>query len=226
VGISLSTLFTFKFKWGLNGIWAGIGGAFLAQTLSLVGLYKLNAVDPQLATAWFQPLSLWSENLVSMFAFKCNLYRYSLGTLVMCADFNAIAERVAGGNGGGGGGGGGGEAIDDDDIEAPLLVDSASDARGWGREDDLEPERSHVAIIPPAGPRLSSSGSGMRRNDSNNSLRNCRNGSSNSLRRLGSSGGSNSMAGSLSRSVSRRARLSYSRSPSAFTGGAVQVDSS
>ena len=51
VGIPLSTLFTFKFKWGLNGIWAGMGGAFLTQALSL-------------------------------------------GTLVTCADFNAIAERV------------------------------------------------------------------------------------------------------------------------------------
>lgn len=35
VGIPLSTLFTFKFGWGLRGIWGGIAGAFAAQALSL-----------------------------------------------------------------------------------------------------------------------------------------------------------------------------------------------
>jgi hypothetical protein len=42
------------------------------------GLCKWNAVhlvDPQLESAWFQPLNLSSEKLVSHFAFKCNLYR-------------------------------------------------------------------------------------------------------------------------------------------------------
>ena len=35
-----------------------------------VGLCKLNSVDPWLESAWFQPLRLSSENLVSKFAFK------------------------------------------------------------------------------------------------------------------------------------------------------------
>jgi hypothetical protein len=39
---------------------------------------KLNPVDPQLDTAWFQPLNLSSEELVSKFAFfKFNLCRYT-----------------------------------------------------------------------------------------------------------------------------------------------------
>jgi hypothetical protein len=42
-----------------------------------VGLYKLNAVDPALESAWFQPLNLKCDILVSKFAFKCNLYRYT-----------------------------------------------------------------------------------------------------------------------------------------------------
>jgi hypothetical protein len=35
----------------------------------VVGRYNLNAVDPQLETAWFQPVSLSSENLVSSLCF-------------------------------------------------------------------------------------------------------------------------------------------------------------
>jgi hypothetical protein len=42
-------------------------GAFAA------GLYKLNPVYPQLESAWFQPLRLSSENLVSNFAFQIQL---------------------------------------------------------------------------------------------------------------------------------------------------------
>jgi hypothetical protein len=38
-----------------------------------VGVYKLNSADPQLETAWFQPLSLKCENPVSKFAFKLQL---------------------------------------------------------------------------------------------------------------------------------------------------------
>ena len=41
------------------------------------GLYKLNPVDPQLESAWFQPLKLKCDFLVSKFAFKFNLYRYT-----------------------------------------------------------------------------------------------------------------------------------------------------
>ena len=42
----------------------------------MVGLYKLNAVEPWLESAWFQTLNLKCDILVSKFAFKCNLYRY------------------------------------------------------------------------------------------------------------------------------------------------------
>jgi hypothetical protein len=38
-----------------------------------VGQYTLNQVDPQLESAWFQTLSLRSENLVSKFASQFNL---------------------------------------------------------------------------------------------------------------------------------------------------------
>ena len=38
VGIPLSTLFTFKLRWGLRGIWGGIAGAFAAQAVSLGAL--------------------------------------------------------------------------------------------------------------------------------------------------------------------------------------------
>ena len=50
-----------------------------------VGLYKLNPVDPQLETAWFQPLSLLSENLISKFAFKFSSYRYIKGPAALSA---------------------------------------------------------------------------------------------------------------------------------------------
>jgi hypothetical protein len=36
-------------------------------------------VDPQLESARFQPLNLKCDILVSKFAFKCNLYRYTGG---------------------------------------------------------------------------------------------------------------------------------------------------
>jgi len=39
-----------------------------------VGLYRLNPVDPQLESAWFEHSSLSSEKLVSKYAFKFNLY--------------------------------------------------------------------------------------------------------------------------------------------------------
>ena len=42
-----------------------------------MGLYKLNPVDPQLESAWFQPLKLKCDFLVSNFAVKLNLYRYT-----------------------------------------------------------------------------------------------------------------------------------------------------
>jgi hypothetical protein len=48
-----------------------------------VGLHKLNpVVDPQLESAWFQPLNLSIENPVSIFAaFKCNLVPLRRGPL-------------------------------------------------------------------------------------------------------------------------------------------------
>jgi hypothetical protein len=44
---------------------------------SPVGLYKLNAIYPDLESAWFQPLNLLCDILVSKFAFKINLYHYN-----------------------------------------------------------------------------------------------------------------------------------------------------
>jgi hypothetical protein len=43
------------------------------EHLRAVGLYKLNSVDPQLESAWFQPLNLKCDLLVSKFAFKFNV---------------------------------------------------------------------------------------------------------------------------------------------------------
>ena len=39
----------------------------------------MNAVDPQLESARFQPLNLKCDILVSKFAFKCDLHRYIEG---------------------------------------------------------------------------------------------------------------------------------------------------
>jgi hypothetical protein len=51
----------------------------LLKPASLAGLYKSNAVDPHsLKGAWFQPLHLKRDILVSKFAFDFNLYRYAL----------------------------------------------------------------------------------------------------------------------------------------------------
>jgi hypothetical protein len=36
----------------------------------VVGLYKLNPVDPELESAWYQPLSLSSEKLVLKVCFQ------------------------------------------------------------------------------------------------------------------------------------------------------------
>jgi hypothetical protein len=47
-----------------------------------VGLCKLNYIDPQLESDWFQPSNLSNGNRVSKFAFKCNLYRYRPGGAV------------------------------------------------------------------------------------------------------------------------------------------------
>jgi hypothetical protein len=43
-------------------------------------VYTLNPVDPQLESAWFQPSNISSDFLVSTFAFKFNLYRYTEAT--------------------------------------------------------------------------------------------------------------------------------------------------
>jgi ankyrin repeat protein len=58
----------------------------------VAGLYKLKSVDPQLESAWFQPLSLYSEKLVSNFVLKFNLCRYVEDRLIAAgADVNARA---------------------------------------------------------------------------------------------------------------------------------------
>jgi hypothetical protein len=51
----------------------------LVVTHFKVGLYKLNSVDPEREGAWFHPLNLNCDLLVSTFAFTCNLYRYIKG---------------------------------------------------------------------------------------------------------------------------------------------------
>jgi hypothetical protein len=60
----------------------GVGGAVVSprhhpRALPAVGLYKLISVYLSLESAWFEPLSLKCEKLVSDFAFKFNLYRYT-----------------------------------------------------------------------------------------------------------------------------------------------------
>ena len=50
----------------------------------------MNAVDPQLESAWFQPVRLKNEKLVSNFGFKLNLYRY-IGVI------DELAEESRGG---------------------------------------------------------------------------------------------------------------------------------
>jgi Ca2+-binding EF-hand superfamily protein len=53
---------------------------FKAVLTSTAGLCKLNAVDPELESAWFQPSSLCSEKVKTRFqafAFECNVYRYT-----------------------------------------------------------------------------------------------------------------------------------------------------
>jgi hypothetical protein len=65
------------------GAWAAGAGAGTDEVheafekLHEVGLYTLNAIDPELESAWFQPLSLTRDILVSKFAFTFNLYRYN-----------------------------------------------------------------------------------------------------------------------------------------------------
>jgi hypothetical protein len=51
----------------------------LREAATVGALYKLNPVDPPLESAWFQPLNLSSEKLVSNFAFQAgfNSYRYA-----------------------------------------------------------------------------------------------------------------------------------------------------
>jgi hypothetical protein len=65
--------------------------------LSKVGLYKLNAVDPWLESAWFQPLNLKCDFL----AFKFNLYRYATvdaGLLRLIPERDAMAGVRHGGS--------------------------------------------------------------------------------------------------------------------------------
>jgi hypothetical protein len=61
----------------LNAIAADGTVPFLARAAP-VGLCNFNAVNPKLESAWFQPLSLSSEKLVSNVAFhKCDSWRYA-----------------------------------------------------------------------------------------------------------------------------------------------------
>jgi hypothetical protein len=56
-----------------------LGRGWKTQGEHMAGLYKLNSADPELESAWFQPLNLKYDILVSKFAFKINLYRYNTG---------------------------------------------------------------------------------------------------------------------------------------------------
>jgi hypothetical protein len=59
---------------------AELGAERRAVQGAAVGLYKLNVVDTQLESAWFQPLNLKSDLPgSSLCALKCNLYRYTAG---------------------------------------------------------------------------------------------------------------------------------------------------
>ena len=56
-----------------------------------------NAADPVIESTRFQPLNLSSEKLVSKFAFKLNLYRYSMPlwyVLAPCAGAAILAGAV------------------------------------------------------------------------------------------------------------------------------------
>ena len=57
----------------------------------VVGLYKLNAVDPQLESTWFQPLNRKCDLLVSKFAFNLNLCRYVVGNKCDMEDKRVIS---------------------------------------------------------------------------------------------------------------------------------------
>jgi katanin p60 ATPase-containing subunit A1 len=60
-----------------NVRWNDVAGLDQAKKLlKEVRVYKLNELAPQLETAWFQPLSLSSEKLVSKFSCKLVVYRY------------------------------------------------------------------------------------------------------------------------------------------------------
>jgi hypothetical protein len=60
----------------------------------VVGLCKFNQVDSALQSAWFQPLNLSSEFLVSKFAFKFNLYRYIVGILFISVILPCFMAQV------------------------------------------------------------------------------------------------------------------------------------
>jgi nitrile hydratase len=61
------------YLFGAKGVVERVCGVFPNPE---VGLCQVNAADPQLESAWFQPLNLKCDILVSKFAFKFNLYRY------------------------------------------------------------------------------------------------------------------------------------------------------
>jgi hypothetical protein len=64
-----------------SGLASQLQQGFQAMSVNaVVGLPKLNSVDPQPESAWFQSLSLLGENLVSTFAFTFNLRHYAAAT--------------------------------------------------------------------------------------------------------------------------------------------------
>jgi hypothetical protein len=55
----------------------------------------LNGVDPELESAWFQPLNLKCDLLVSKFAFKFNLYRYATDVKLWALDRRTFLRIVS-----------------------------------------------------------------------------------------------------------------------------------
>jgi hypothetical protein len=66
--------------------------------IAAVGLYRSNPVDPQLETAWFQPLSLpldpsWKTGY-KLCSFKCKLCRYAAGHRASRTHFDPAGVRT------------------------------------------------------------------------------------------------------------------------------------
>jgi hypothetical protein len=64
--------------------------------LSPVGLYKLNPVEPQLESAWFQPLKLKCDILVSKLCFQIQIVPLNSGGVAVGARLRGTRVRCGG----------------------------------------------------------------------------------------------------------------------------------